>query len=183
MSCAAPLSFDTLVAYWAGDLPPLEADPIDEHLIGCATCTAAATRLASVVQALRELIPPVVDRATVERLRAAGTRIQENSFFPDQRQSVVFPAGLDILLHRLVGIDLADAERVDVTVRSESTGQILAEVPRAPFDATEGVLIACQVHFRDMAADTVFEVRAITHSGAERVAIYTIPHTFAGSPA
>ena len=131
------------------------------------------------MQALRDIIPPVVDRATVDRLRAKGTRIQENSFLPDQRQSVVFPADLDILLHRLIGLDLTDTQRVDVTVRSESTGEVLAELPQAPFDPAEGVLIACQYHFRHQPSDIVFEVRATTRSGAERLAVYTIPHTFA----
>jgi len=178
MGCRAPLSFETLTAYWAGDLGELETDGVDEHLMSCTACTAHSARVAAVAHALRGMIPPVVDRATVEQLRASGTRIQESSFLPGQRRAVVFPADLDVLIHRLVGLDLTDAEHVDVTVRSESTGAVLAELPRAPFHPAEGVLIACQQHFRHMAADTVFEVRAIGASGAERVATYMIPHTF-----
>jgi len=178
MSCESPVDFETLVAYWADALDEAELERVEEHLMGCATCTASSERIASVVSALRGIIPPVVDRARVEKLRASGVRLREGTFFPDQRVGVHFPADLEILIHRLTGLDLSDAEHVHVTVRSESTGQLLAEVPRAPFDAREGVLIACQQHFRDLPPDTVFEVRATTRSGAERVALYPIPHTF-----
>jgi hypothetical protein len=178
MSCRAPLSFETLVAYWAGDLAPPELDEVDEHLIGCAACTSHSARVAAVVQALRGVIPPVVTRSTIQKLQAAGTRIRENAFLPGQRQEVVFASDLDVLIHRLTGFDLTDTARVHITVRSESSREILNELPVAPFDPAEGVLIACQQHFRHLPTDIVFEVRAIAPSGAERLATYTIPHTF-----
>jgi hypothetical protein len=53
---------------------------------------------------------------------------------------------------------------------------VLAESPKAPFDRHEGVLIACQQHFRHLPPDVVFEVRAIEPSGAQRTAVYIIPH-------
>jgi hypothetical protein len=178
MSCAGPLSFETLVAYWAGDLDDAETDRVDEHLMTCASCSASSERLASLVSALRGLIPPVVDRATVDKLRASGRRLREQTFLPDQRQALTFPADHDLLIHRLTGFDLAGAERVDVTVTSESSGAIIAELRGAPFDPAEGVLIACQQHFAELPTDTVFAVRATSASGVERVATYTILHDF-----
>ena len=62
MSCSAPLAWADLVQYWAGDLEPDATDRVDEHLMGCATCSAQAARVAAVVSALRELILPALCR-------------------------------------------------------------------------------------------------------------------------
>jgi hypothetical protein len=180
MSCSNAVSWEDLVAYWAGDLAPADVDRIDEHLMGCSVCSAESARVSAVAGAVRVLIPPVVTRATVANLRAQGLRIEENAFAPGQRKSVVFPSRIDLLIHRLVGLDLSNVERVHVTVRIESTGDVLIESPNAPFDAHDGILIACQRHFAALPPDIVFDVRAIEASGAERTAVYSIPHVFQG---
>jgi anti-sigma factor RsiW len=177
MTCLTPIAWEDLVLYWAGDLAPEKTERLDEHLMGCAACSAQSARVAAVVQGVRELIPPVVTRASLARLRARGTRIEENTFFPG-RQSVVFHSGVDLLVHRLAGADLSGAARVRVAVRVESTGALLVEDPNAPFDAKDGVLIACQRHFADLPPDVLFEVTAIDASGTERTARYAIPHVF-----
>jgi hypothetical protein len=107
-------------------------------------------------------------------------RIVENAFTPDERQEAVFAPATDLLIHRLAGLDLSRVTRVQVTLRAESTGDVLFEDPDAPFDPREGVLIACQRHYSVMPHDTVFELRAIETSGVERTARYLIPHVFQG---
>jgi hypothetical protein len=178
VSCSLPVSWEVLVAYWAGDLAAADVDRIDEHLMGCESCSAESARVCSIALAIREVIPPVVTQARLQGLRARGLRIEENEFAPGQRKTVFFPRGVDLLVHHLVGLDLSNAQRVRVIVRTESTGEVRFDEPNAPFDAREGILIACQQHFRAMPPDTVFEVRAIEASGAERTAIYAIPHVF-----
>jgi hypothetical protein len=178
MSCSSPMSWEDIVAYWAGDVALADVDRIDEHLMGCTACGAESARVSVIVEAIHALVPPVVTRATLGSLRARGFRIEENAFAPGQRKSVVFAPGIDLLIHRLAGLDLSDAQRVRVTVRVESTGEVLIEDPNAPFNVHEGIFIACQRHFATMPPDTVFEVRAIDASGAERTAVYTIPHVY-----
>jgi anti-sigma factor RsiW len=177
MSCSSPISWADLVLYWAGDLALAQAEAIEEHLMGCESCSTESARVSGVVEGLRELIPPVVSRAALDRLRARGMRIAENSFAPG-RQSVVFPRDVDLLVHRLADFDLSQAGRVRVAVRIESTGDLLVEDVNAPFDVDDGVLIACQKHFANLPPDVLFEVTAIEASGAERTARYLIPHTF-----
>jgi hypothetical protein len=177
MSCSSPISWADLVSYWADDLALPQAEGIEEHLMGCASCSAESARVSAVVEGLRGLIPPVVSRAALGRLQARGMRIAENSFTPGQ-QAVTFPRDVDLLVHRLAGFDLSKAERVRVAVRIESTGALLVEDLDAPFDAKDGVLIACQKHFADLPPDVLFEVTAIEAAGAERTARYFIPHTF-----
>jgi hypothetical protein len=74
---------------------------------------------------------------------------------------------------------LADAERVEVVVRSEAHGVMVHEA-FAPFDRERGeVLIACQRHFASMPRDVAFDVRVHRAGGAEpEVTTYYIPHVF-----
>ena len=72
--CATPLSFETLVAYWAGDLPQPETDAVDAHIIGCATC---ATRVGADRRHHRR--DPGVDLA-VHHPRASSTPFARAAF-------------------------------------------------------------------------------------------------------
>ena len=55
--CAVSLSLETLIAYWAGELPQLETDAVDAHLIGCAICATASERIAAVTEGIRARSP------------------------------------------------------------------------------------------------------------------------------
>ncbi len=108
----------------------------------------ASARVATVIEALRALTPPVIDHATLAALQARGRRIRDNVVQPDERTPVVFTPDLEFLIHRL-RFDLSDAISVGVTVTVEETGTVLLDEPSAPFDRdSEEVLIACQRDFQ-----------------------------------
>jgi len=177
--CQSPIAFETLVAYWAGDLASVESDRVEEHVMGCALCTAASARVAAIAEAVRAQIPPVVSREAVNKLRARGIRIVENPMRPGERKQAVFLANIDVLLHQLGGLDLSSATRVGVTVSVEETGAVIFQTDDAPFDREAGeVLIACQRHFRAFPPNIVIGVRSRDDSGNESLAVYTIPHVF-----
>jgi Putative zinc-finger len=179
MTCPAPLPWKTLVDYWAGDLDQAATDAVEEHLFGCGACTAAAARVAAVTEALRAALPPVVTRARVESLRATGVRVRENAFSPGRREEVLFARDADLLIHRLAGLDLTHADRVDLRMTSESTGQLIVAVDGVPFDASEGtVLVACQRHYASLPADTVMSVAVHAPGRPPATATYTILHRF-----
>ena len=183
MTCANPIVWPALVDYWAGDLNDAETAAVDEHLFGCESCTTASARVGAVAQALRSAIPMVMLRSAVERLRARGAQIRENGFEPGDRREVEFSADAELLIHRLGGLDLAGAGRVDVRITAESTGALVSAVEAVPFDPAEGaVFIACQRHYADLPHDTVMSV-SIHPTGAAagappRTATYTILHRF-----
>lgn len=179
MTCANPIAWATLVDYWAGDLDGVATAAVEEHLFGCADCTAVAARVAAVTETLRTAIPPVISRAQVERLRRRGAQVRENDFAPGERREVPFPTDADLLIHRLTGLDLTSAERVDFRITQESTGALITVFDDAPFDRSAGaVLVACQRHYAAMPHDTVMSVSIHAPGAPPRTATYTILHRF-----
>ena len=178
-SCATRLSFETLVAYWAGDLPQSETDAVDAHVMGCAICASASERIAAVTEQLRASISPFISARQLDALRARGLRIEENPVRPGERAPVLFRRDVDLLVHRLGELELSAAERVQVRVVAEKTGDVMMESPAVPFEAASGeVLIACQRHFSELPPDVVFEVSVIEAGVARSSVTYFIPHVF-----
>jgi hypothetical protein len=177
--CSSPLSFETLVAYWAGDLPQAETDAVDAHVIGCGTCATTSERIAIITEAIRGSISPFITARQLEQLRARGLRVEENPVRPGERAPVVFRRDVDLLVHRLGALDLSRAERVQVRVSSEETGDVMIESAAVPFEAAGGeVLIACQRHFSELPPNVVFEVSVVEAGIAKFSATYIVPHIF-----
>src|SRR3954453_14731961 len=119
--CAHPVPVEVLVAYWAGDLPSAETDAVDEHVMGCEVCARASEQVAFITEGIRATISPVITARELAALRARGLRIEEHVVRPGQRTPLVFRANLDLLIHRLAGLDLSRAERVHLRVLAEET--------------------------------------------------------------
>jgi|HubBroStandDraft_4_1064222.scaffolds.fasta_scaffold277587_2 anti-sigma factor RsiW len=180
MSCASPATWETLVAYWAGELDATEEDTLEAHLMGCDSCTTESARIASVTETLRAMIPPVVTRARVDHLRAKGLRMREDVLAPGDSREVIFPSNLDLLILRLGGLDLSGATKVGFEMRVHGTTQVLVTVPDVPFERAEGaVLLVCQQHYAALPPHVDAELRVRVADGSERVARYTIDHRFA----
>ena len=175
--CDKPIAWDALVDYWAGDLTSAESDGVEEQLFACAGCTKAAERVARIAHTLKGAIPPVVSAEEAAALRARGLRVADNEFLPNVRKEAVFTKDLDVLLHRLRGLDLVNAERVEVAVKVESTGDTIFEEMFAPFDRDRGeVLVACQRHFVAYPPDIVFDVRVHRAKADATVQRFIVPH-------
>jgi hypothetical protein len=177
--CSKPVSFESLVAYWAGDLDTSESDDLEAHVFACATCTAMSERIAAVTEKMRSLEPASISAARLAELRTAGRHIDDNFVAPGERKRVVF-AAQEIIVHHLGGLDLADVERVSIIVRSEGTNQVVTEYHSVPFDAKAGeVLIACQRHFSVFPPDIAFEVTTFANGAATKTTRYVVDHEWA----
>ncbi len=64
-TCPSPLTWETLVAYWAGDLPPEEEEAAELHLMSCAACTRESQRVSQVTEAVRTSVASPVPALTV----------------------------------------------------------------------------------------------------------------------
>jgi hypothetical protein len=181
-TCGAVTS-EEIVAYWADDLPAADVDRLDEHFMGCAACAEASARIAVLAEAMRTIIPPVVDHAALAALRARGYRIRDNPLQPGERKPAVFEATTDLLIHKLAGLDLTEATNVALLLTVEETGDVLLDDPSVPFDRDSGeILIACQQHFARFPPNIVAQVHVHGAAGAESVARYPIPHVFERRP-
>jgi hypothetical protein len=180
-ACATPIGFEQLVDYWTSELDAAAVDAIEDHVFGCARCAAELERVHGLVAVFRDHLPPVISNEQLEELRAKGHVIVETTFEPGVRRGVTFEREYDFMIHRLGGLALGDATRVSVTVRLESTGDVVHVEPFAPFDRERGeVLIACQKHFANFPHDVVFDVRVHAASAPTmpKLATYSIPHVF-----
>ncbi len=174
---------EEIVAYWANDLPAADVDRLDEHFMGCAACSETSARIAVLAEAMRTIIPPVVDHAALAALRARGYRVRENPLQPGERKPAVFEAETDLLIHRLAGLDLTEATKVGLLMTVEETGDVLLDDPSVPFDRDSGeLLIACQRHFASLPPNIVVQIKVRDAAGAESVAHYPIPHVFEPRP-
>ena len=164
-----------LVEYWASEV----GDPgLEDHLFECEACTLEMERIQRIVSVFRDALPPVISSDQLVELRATGLVIEDNAFVPGETKQVTFGANLDLLVHRLTGLSLADAERVGVSIRSES-GVVMHDDPFAAFDRDRGeVLIACQKHFAAFPHDIAIDVRVYRAASEVQLATYSIPHIF-----
>lgn len=173
-----PISFETLVALWAGDLPEHEASSIEEHLFSCEACADSSQRLARVMEAFDEAIPPVISAAHRDRLAASGMKLLHTPCAPGEEPTARF-ADNDFMIHVLKG-DLRDAERVDLEVFDEE--HTITTMENVPFDRDRGeVLIACQRHYETLfGADHDPRFRLWAQRGTERkkVGDYHVIHVW-----
>jgi hypothetical protein len=181
VSCSEPIAFARLVDYWAGDLDDDEVDRIDEHLMGCAHCTRESASIARLAAAFRGAIPPIVSADEVRQLAARGLAIVTTDFAPDERKEVAFARGVDLMVHRLGGLALADATRVSVVVTAGPGDDVIGQDDWVPFDRERGeLLVACQRHFAGPPADVVFEVHVHRADGEVTRTRYVVPHVYEG---
>jgi anti-sigma factor RsiW len=178
--CAAPLGWDRLVDWLAGELAEGEAAAVEEHLFACAACAAAGEEAQAFVAGVAALIPPVVTAARVGRLRAAGVRVLETPVAAGADADVFFADDVDLAVHALRA-DLGGAERVDVEMIADPAQPPVDTVPAAPFDAAAGaVYIACQRHYRAMGFPDDMRFRVVAVRGEDRRVLgeYLVRHHF-----
>ena len=171
-----PVPFETLVAWWTGELAGDEAARVEEHLFACDTCAGVSERLAKLVAGLREHLPPIISSAQRDRLLAEGTRIRVTPVDAGVDATAVFGSEVDLLVHALRA-DLSRAERVDVEIVIHGRSEPLV-YEGAPFDAKAGeVLICCQRHFQHMSSlDPRFRVHVVEAGERRFVGDYFVRH-------
>jgi Putative zinc-finger len=173
---AHPVGFETLVAWWTGELAGDEAALVEEHLFACDACAGVSERFARLAAGVREHLPPIISAAQRDRLVAQGTRIRVTPVDAGVEARAVFGPDVDLLVHALHA-DLSRALRVDVEVVMQGWSEpILCE--GVPFDAKSGeVLVCCQRHFQHMSpADPLFRVHVVESGERRWVGDYLVRH-------
>jgi hypothetical protein len=178
--CATPVPAERLLDYFLGELSAEDEDQVEAHIFACAPCAAEADKLAGLAAAIQRAIPPILTRSRFEALDSAGVVSQVNRMRPGDVAHVFFPPTGKALVFRLEGADLAQAQRLDVGVRTPS-GEAVGRFDDVPFDASRGeVFVACQRHFAESyPRDLVFSLEVVSGDERRRVAEYTVLHRLA----
>lgn len=176
-----PISFETLVDLWAGELSGTELDRLEEHLFSCDTCAITSDQIARLVGTMHELIFPVLTRAQIEQLVARGLHVDEVPVVQARGHVARFTPEVDVIVLAMRA-DVRDAQRVDLEFL-DPAGTMHLQFLNVPFDASRGeVLVACQRHYQQYQGAMTDEpwFRLVAHIGGERreVARYAIKHVF-----
>lgn len=147
-----------LLDYTLADLDDAAASAIEEHLFGCASCTARAERYARVVDGLHRWasgLPLIATPAMIAR-HASPERVQTIEIGAFETRETPVREGIDFVVVK-IPIDLDGIERIDV-VACGPDGVPFADVVDAPFDPAAGAIFAtCS---RDIAASNpMFRLR------------------------
>jgi hypothetical protein len=182
-SCQSPIAWDTLLAYWLGELDPDSEACVEEHYLGCAQCSGRLellTALAGEVRALVEAsgVNMVIDERFVQRLTEHGLQVREYRVPLNGSVNCTVTAEDDFVVARLEA-PLADVARVDmVTLFSEGQNEIRQEdIPFAP-DSGQ-VLFTTRIDTLRALPVTTLRVRllAVDNNGERTLGEYTFNHT------
>lgn len=141
MTCANPIGFETLVAYWLGEVPEAAETALEEHLLACAHCSARLEQLAAIAAGVRAAVEGgrvslVVSGRFVETMRKAGLRLREYRVDPGGSVNCTIAPEDDAVISRLRA-PLAGVTRLDL-VRTLSGDAPPQRITDLPFDAAAG---------------------------------------------
>ncbi len=178
-TCSHGITAEGWIDFFAGELDEETGEQLEQRLFECPQCAAQAERWGTVVGSAALAIAPVISIDVLRALQERGELMNENPMQPGERREAEFPDGGRLLIHRLQGLDLARADRVDLLL-STTEGTPLGRFEDAPFDPAAGeVLVACQRHFGEaFPEEIVFEVERHVASQVEVMARYVVDHTY-----
>ena len=181
-SCERPIPFEVLVDYWLERGPVEEPSDIEEHLFGCAECSARLEAVAALGEGVRRLgrqgrpgrglVPSLL-----ERLERDGRVIRR--YRADAGGHIHCTAGPDddwVVLQ--LAADLAGIEHVDL-VHLAADGTLLQRVSQLPVIGGRDVMWATPGDLVRSLPTAVMSVRlmAVEPDRERLVAEYTLHHT------
>ena len=169
--------FQTLLAYWLGELDDAQQAAVEEHYLGCAECSARLAEVEALASGVRRAfssgrIRAVVTPAFVEQLRSRGLRLREYRVPCNGSVNCsVWPED-QVLLSRLQ-VPLEGVERLDV-ISGEHRLEDVA------FDPASGeVVVAPSIaHIRTLPAHRhVMRLVAVGSDGDRVLGEYVFNHS------
>ena len=169
--------FATLVDYWFGELSEKEEAAFEEHLFGCAECTAKLEGLAALGAAVRAAhregdVRAVISHALLDAMKQEGLRLREYRVAPGGSVNCTIAAADDFVVSRL-SAPLAGVRRVDLVVFG-------ARFEDVPFDAAAGEVLVCPAPAplkRTGAFNGQMRLLAVEEAGERVLGEYTFLHT------
>ena len=185
VTCTSPIEFETLIAYWLGELPAAAESPLEEHLFACLSCTARLEMLAALAAGIRATVregrvAAVISVPFLEALKRQGLRIREYRVPAGGRVECTLRADEDAVVSRMQ-VPLAGVKRVDALRRLEVGGQVLeSRLEDVPFDPAAGEVLhlPSPAWVRRLPANTLrVQLVAVDEAGERTLGEYTFAHT------
>jgi hypothetical protein len=181
-ACSRPLADETLLDWWAGELPSAARRLVEEHLLGCDACSPRAHVLAALAGGIRDLVvrgrvPAVVTPDVLEKLRREGRTLREYPVRAGESVQCTVAPHDDVLVARLQA-RVRPGTRVDLLSRiDDGEEHRIADLPNGR-GADEIVLVAPIAAIRARPAH-VERIRLVAvEAGGERLlGEYTFDHT------
>ncbi len=182
-SCANPLGFSALVDYWLKELTPAEEERIEEHLLGCTTCSERLRDLIGLAGGIQTLarsgtVRTIVTSAFLERLALEGLRVREYRVAPGESVQCTVTADDDLVVARLVA-ELHGVSRVDLA-KCDAAGKEKERLKDIPVSAStrEVVLLERIDKIRALPASVDrLKLFAVEEHGERLLGEYTFIHT------
>lgn len=180
MICGSPIGYETLVAYWLGEVPESREAMLEEHIFGCAHCAGRLEGLAALRSGVRAAVKNgrvgmVVSAPFVEEMKRAGLCLREYRLGPGGSVNCTIDRGDDAVVSRIQA-PLAGVRRLDV-VHDDGKAEVrLADVP---FDAEAGevIMIPSAAWLKTMPAFTMrTRLIAVGDAGEKPIGDYTFHH-------
>lgn len=185
-ACAQPIEFETLLAYWLGELPAAAEAQVEEHYFGCAHCARRLERLAAMGGAIRAAVREgkvwgFVTPSFVEHMKREGLRVREYRTGLGERVDCTLRADEDAVVGRM-RVPLAGVKRLDILRTIEIEGREVArwraeDVPFEP-GSDEVVTFPSAAALKKMPANTArVQLFAVDEAGERLLGEVAFAHT------
>jgi anti-sigma factor RsiW len=180
-----PIAFETLVAYWLGELAPEREAPLEEHLFGCASCSARLEELAALAAGIRATVregrvAALITPRFVEVLKRQGLRLREYRVPQGGRVDCTLREGDDAVVGHMQA-PLAGVKRLDALLRLEVGSEVSeSRLEDVPFDPAAGEVLTLPsaAWLRKMPANTLHvRLVSVEEAGERAIGEYTFAHT------
>ncbi len=153
--CDRPLDLVVLLDYWLDGEEGPAVDVIEEHLLGCASCSRELQKLAALGEGVRRLAQKgtfemVVTPSFLAQATAQGLRTREYPVAPGGGVSCTVTPEDDFLVARLTG-NFEGLTRLDVIALQEGAPDRRIEDVPIPSAGTELILAQAMPYVRTLA--------------------------------
>lgn len=181
-ACERPVSDDTLLDWWTGELGAAEQRELERHLLSCGDCSGRAHTLAELADGTAGLVraaalPLVVLPPVVDKLRREGRQIREYRVAAGGGVPCTVGPDDDFVLARLA-VDLSGVTRLDLVLQVGDFPPLrLGDLPFEP-EAGELLFTVKTEELRAMPAHVQrFRLLAVEPAGERLLGEYSFDHT------
>lgn len=181
-SCQTPLAWDTLLAYWLGELDTGREAQVEEHYLGCASCSRRLQQLMALAQEVCDLtrtssVNVVINEQFVQRLVEQGMQVREYRVARNGAVNCAVAPEDDFVVAYLEA-PLEDVQQLDM-VYLDDGGEGSMRLHDIPFTAASGrVVFSTRIDSLRALPTTSLRVRllAIDNNGERAIGDYTFHH-------